>query len=95
MDKYVKDQTVGAVYDSAPAGNPFLAAMPDLLPPARFLKQIGSSPPLPQELPAMNLEERRRLLPTLSSLFVPLDYMYAIYDTLYRAILFLRRSPGW
>ena len=86
MDKYVKDQTVGAVYDSAPAGNPFLAAMPDLLPPARFLKQIGSSPPLPQELPAMTLEERRRLLPSLSSLFVPLDYMYAIYDTLYRAI---------
>lgn len=86
MDKYVKDQTVGAVYDSAPAGNPFLAAMPDLLPPARFLKQIGSSPPLPQELPAMTLEERRRLLPSLSSLFVPLDYMHAIYDTLYRAI---------
>lgn len=31
MDKYAKDQTVGAVYDNAPAGNPFLAAMPDLL----------------------------------------------------------------
>ena len=86
MDKYPKGQVVGAVYDNASAGNPFLAAMPDLLPPTRFLKQIGSSPPLPQELPAMSLEERRRLLPTLLSLFVPLDYMYAIYDTLYRAI---------
>ena len=75
MDKYPKGQVVGAVYDSAPAGNPFLAAMPDLLPPAHFLQQIGSSPPLPQELPVMTLEERRRLLPTLSSLFVPLDYM--------------------
>lgn len=86
MNKYAEDQTVGAVYDSAPAGNPFQAALPDLLPPARFLRQIGSSPPLPQELPVMTLEERRRLLPSLSSLFVPLDYMYAIYDTLYRAI---------
>ena len=34
----------------------------------------------------MSPEERRRLLPSLASLYVPMPYQYAIYDTLYRAI---------
>jgi len=34
----------------------------------------------------MSPEERRGLLPSLASLYVPMPYQYAIYDTLYRAI---------
>ena len=41
---------------------------------------------LPHNLAQMSPEERRQSLPMLASLFVPLDYMYAVYDQLYRAI---------
>ena len=34
----------------------------------------------------MSPEERRQSLPLLASLFVPMHYMYAVYDQLYRAI---------
>ena len=34
----------------------------------------------------MSPEERRGLLPSLASIYVPMPYQYAIYDTLYRAI---------
>ncbi len=34
----------------------------------------------------MTSEERRQALPILSTVFIPMDYMYAIYDQLYRAI---------
>ena len=40
MSKYPNEQTVGAVYDDAPVGNPFLAAMPDMLPPEKC-RQAG------------------------------------------------------
>lgn len=86
MRKYPDGQAVGAVYDNAPADNPFLAAMPELLPQDEFMDRIRGSPPLPTLLSRMSLEERRQALPMLSTLFFPMGYMYAIYDHLYRAI---------
>lgn len=87
MSKYPpRESIVGAVYDNTPIDNPFLAAMPEMLSVADFNSGIRSFPKLPQNLPQMTLEERRQALTLLPSVFVPMDYMYAIFDQLYRAI---------
>ena len=86
MSKYTNEQTVGAVYDDAPAGNPFLAAMPDMLPPEKVFETIGSKPQIPYNLNHMTAEERRRHIPIINSVFIPMNYMYNLYDILYRAI---------
>lgn len=86
MLKYACERVAAAIYDNAPAGNPFLAAMPDLLKPTDFMKAIASMPALPHDLPNMTTEDRRRCLPKISTVFVPMAYMYHIYDLLYRAI---------
>ncbi len=85
MSKYSPGHTVGAVYDGN-SGNPYLEAMPDMLSPEQFARSIASYPPIPHDLAEMSPEERRGLLPSLASIYVPLPYQYAIYDTLYRAI---------
>lgn len=87
MRKYpVGEQSVGAVYDNAPADNPFLAALPEMLSQDNFKSEIRGFPKLPPDLPRMSPEQRRQALPLLSSIFIPMDYMYAIFDQLYRAI---------
>ena len=87
MSKYpIGERRTSAVYDSS-QGNPFLAAMPEMLPHNSFMSAIRSLPPLPAGLGAMTSEERRRHLPMLSSLFVPMDYTYMLYDQLFRAIV--------
>lgn len=86
MSKYTNEQTVGAVYDDAPVGNPFLAAMPDMLPPEKVFEIIGSKPQIPYNLNHMTAEERRRHIPIINSVFIPMNYMYNLYDILYRAI---------
>ena len=85
MSKYSPGHTVGAVYDGN-SGNPYLEAMPDMLSPEQFTRVIASYPPIPHDLAEMSPEERRKLLPSLASIYVPMPYQYAIYDTLYRAI---------
>ena len=87
MRKYpAGESVVGAIYDNAPADNSFLAAMPEMLSQSDFNSEIRSFPKLPPDLPSMSSEERRQVLPLLSSVFVPMDFMYSIYDQLYRAI---------
>lgn len=85
MSKYPPGHTVGAIYEGS-SGNPYLDAMPDMLSPEQFARVIASCPSVPHNLAQMSPEERRGLLPSLSSLYVPMPYQYAIYDTLYRAI---------
>lgn len=75
MRKYLPNESCcGAVYDNAPADNPFLAALPEMLPRDEFLISIRSSPGLPHNLAQMSPEERRQSLPMLASLFVPTCY---------------------
>lgn len=86
MSKYpLGERRTSAVYGPS-QGNPFLAAMPEMLSHDAFVRAIRSLPPLPAGLGAMPSEERRRRLPMLFSLFVPMDYTYMLYDQLYRAI---------
>lgn len=87
MSKYpIGERRTSAVYDPS-QGNPFLAAMPEMLPYNSFMSATRSLPPLPAGLGAMPSEERRRHLPMLSSLFVPMDYTHMLYDQLFRAIV--------
>ena len=86
MSKYSTSQRVAAVYDPAQEGNPFLAAMPKMLAHSAFMAAVRSLPPLPAGLGAMTPEERRQHLPMLSSLFIPMDYTYVLYDQLFRAL---------
>ncbi len=86
MSKYGQKKVVGAIYDNGPMDNPFLAAMPEMLSADEYQRLIRSLPPLPSRLFALSSEERRRQMPILSSLFVPMNFMYRVYDTLYRAI---------
>ena len=52
MRKYPPNESVcGAVYDNAPADNPFLAALPEMLSRDDFLSAIRSTPGLPRDLP--------------------------------------------
>lgn len=85
MSKYPSGHTVGAIYEGS-LGNPYLEAMPDILSPEQFTRVIASYPPIPHDLSQMSPEERRGLLPSLTSIYVPMPYQYAIYDVLYRAI---------
>lgn len=93
MSKYLSGHTVGAVYDRN-SGNPYLDAMPDMLSPEQFARVIASYPPIPHDLAQMSQEERRGLLPSLASIYVPMPYQYAIYDTLYRAITTTYRTAN-
>ena len=86
MRKYPAGHSVGAIYDNAPADNPFLAAMPEMVGREEFLAEVNGSPPIPHNIGTMTSEERRQALPILSTVFISMDYMYAIYDQLYRAI---------
>ena len=87
MSKYpIGEQRSSAVYDPAQEGNPFLAAMPKMLAHSAFMAAVRSLPPLHDGLGAMMPEERRQHLPMLSSLFIPMDYTYVLYDQLFRAL---------
>lgn len=87
MRKYPLNKPVcDAIYENASMDNPFLAAMPEMLTPEQFMKDIRNMPGLPYNLPQMSPEERRQSLSILSSVFIPMNYMYILYDQLYRAI---------
>lgn len=80
MNKYPLDAiSCEAVYDDTPASNPFLAAMPEMLSHKQFMEAVCCMPGLPYDLPQMSSEQRRQALSLLSSVFIPMDYMYAIY----------------
>lgn len=74
-----------AVYTSD-EDNPYLAAMPELLKKDDFLLRVRSLPVLPADKSELSGEARRKLLSGLADLFLPMDYMYMIYDLFYRTI---------
>lgn len=87
MSKYpIGEQRSSAVYDPAQEGNPLLATLPEMMSHDTFMGAVRSLPPLPAGLGAMMPEERRQHLPMLSSLFIPMDYTYVLYDQLFRAL---------
>lgn len=79
-------QTVEAVYDNTGSRNPLIEALPECLDVAQFERQIKCCPPPPQACQNMSMAERRQGLALLPTVFIPLDYMYYIYDSLYRML---------
>ena len=79
-------QTVEAIYDNSGSQNPLIEALPECLGPEQFEKQIRCCPPPPQACQDMSMAERRQGLALLPTVFVPLPYMYYVYDSLYRML---------
>jgi len=83
--KYTPDkQTVSAVYDNNGSKNPLIEALPAPVPMAEFQERISSFPPVPFESADSTFSVRMQNIAKLQTVFVPLDYMYFVYDTLYR-----------
>ena len=77
--------TVAAEYDKE-KGNPFLEALPELMGKAEFMERMSSEIRFPYDLNKKTSQERRTYLMELSTWFQPMDYMYSLYDMLYRAM---------
>lgn len=87
MKKYQKQSrmTVDAEYREE-QGNPFFEALPEILGKEEVMKRLRSQIPYPKDIQKMSPEERRREVMEISKWFYPMDYMYTIYDMLYRAM---------
>lgn len=86
MKKYQKQSgmTVDAEYREE-QGNPFFEALPEILGKEEVMKRLRSQIPYPKDIQKRSPEERRREVMEISKWFYPMDYMYTIYDMLYRA----------
>ena len=87
MKKYQKQSgmTVDAEYGEE-QGNPFFEALPEILGKEEVMKRLRSQIPYPKDIQKMSPEERRKEVMEISKWFYPMDYMYTIYDMLYRAM---------
>lgn len=83
--KYAKEPVVSAEYTN-PQGNPFLEALPELLGKKEFVEQMKSDIRFPYDLIQKSSQERRNHLTELTQWFWPMDYMYTLYDMLFRAM---------
>lgn len=77
--------TVAAEYGKE-QGNPFLEALPELLSKSDFVDRMKSEIHFPYDLTEKSPQERRNYLTELTTWFQPMDYMYTLYDMLYRAM---------
>lgn len=77
---------VSAIYDMGESRNPLIEALPAPVPMEEFQGRIGSFPMVPVESADASFSERMQGLAKLQTVFVPLDYMYFLYDTLFRMI---------
>lgn len=80
--KYPDGKIVDAIYDEPGNGNPFLESMPEILSKEELFAKIQSLPNAAQ----LSVRKRKEKLTVLSSLFLPMDYMYQIYNLAYRFI---------
>lgn len=83
--KYLSETFVTpAIYDTTETSNPLIEALPDYLSFQEFCKRIETKPPLPAFSPQATKEERIQQLSHIQALCTPLDYMYYVYNNLYR-----------
>lgn len=83
--KYSPDkQMVAAIYENGGSKNPLIEALPPQVTPEAFREMIGCFPAVPVEGSDSSYTAKMRGVAKVQTVFVPLDYMYPIYDTLYR-----------
>lgn len=83
--KYKSQTVVDAKYTDI-KGNPFLEALPEIIGKADFVDKMKSNLRMPVDTKNMEPQERRNHLTELTRWFFPMDYMYTLYDMLYRAM---------
>lgn len=85
---YPDQPVVDAVYaeGNADTCNPFLEALPEQMSRDVLFEKISSLPKLDVELRCRSAGHRRGELPVLSSIFIPMGYMYYLYDTIFRSM---------
>ena len=84
MKYEIGKQTVTAVYDNSGTRNPLIEALPESLGQEEFFRSICSLPPVTKD--RLTPTERTRALSLISTLFVPLEYMYGVYESLFRML---------
>ena len=67
-------------------GNPFLESVPEQMDRGTFFRRIYGKPPFPPDMADITQQERHVCLSYLSGLYIPMDYLYTVYDILLRAI---------
>lgn len=83
--KEINTSVVSAEYKEQ-AGNPYLEALPEPLSREEFNRRIQSELPCSYNLRRLRAEERRAKAMDIDNWFQAMDYMYVIYDMLYRAM---------
>lgn len=69
------------------SSNPYIEAMPKILGIEEYFKQVASIPQFTDGLRSTSAEERRGFLAQLNTFFYPMEYMYYVYDLLYKAMI--------
>lgn len=77
---------VDAVYDNSGSQNPLIEALPECLDAEQFFQKIQCFPRIPTDQQAMHINERKQGLTLLPTVFIPLNYMYYVYNSLYRML---------
>ena len=77
-------QMTPAVYSSGGSRNPVVEALPEILSVAEFHEAVQNFPPVPVNRADMTYRERMRKMAQVQTVFVPLDYMYTVYESLFR-----------
>ena len=83
--KEINTSVVSAEYKE-PNGNPYLEALPEPLSREAFNERIQCELPCAYNLRRLRAEERRAKAMDIDNWFQAMDYMYVIYDMLYRAM---------
>lgn len=83
--KYINEVMVSAEYKEE-SGNPYMEALPEQLSREAFNEMIRSDLPGSYGMEKLSPQERRAKTMDLDKWFQPMDYMYVVYDMLYRAM---------
>jgi len=76
--------SVPAIYDDSGSRNPLIEALPEQLSKEEFFNQIAYFPLAPIYTEGFNPAERKRKIIELQNLFIPLEYMYLVYEQIWR-----------
>lgn len=87
----IGQRVVEAIYDKNEK-NPFVAALPEMLTKQQLFAAIESRPCLPTG--DLSVEQRLAAISEINNLYIPMDYMYAIYESLFRSVKSAYQTKG-
>ena len=87
----IGQRVVEAIYDKNEK-NPFVAALPEMLTKQQLFAAIESRPCLLTG--DLSVEQRLAAISEINNLYIPMDYMYAIYESLFRSVKSAYQTKG-